>query len=230
MNRMIIDTETANGLDCPLPYDVGYIIFDDETGEELCARSFIVKEIFSDDELMASSYYARKIPQYVEKLRNGEIASASIVDIRRQIAEDCKFYAVKKIGAYNMGFDSRATRNDIRYISGSLLRWFFPYGIPLFCIWNMACTSILRTEDYIFWAMENGLVSGKLNIQTSAEAAYQYITRNNKFIESHTGLEDVRIEKAIFMAIRNSKMAYDESIKAFPWRKVANAKKIYYGV
>ena len=230
MNRMIIDTETANSIECPLPYDVGYIIFDDETGEELCSRSFVVEEIFNDGELMASAYYAEKIPLYLAKLAAGECISLPIAAIRRRLAEDCKTYNVTAVGAYNMGFDRRATRNDVRYISGSLIKWFFPYGVETFCIWNMACTSILRTEDYIFWAMENGLVSSKLNIQTSAEAAYRYITKDNTFDEAHTGLEDARIEKAIYMAIRNSGMAYDASVKAFPWRKVAAAKRIYYGV
>ena len=33
----------------------------------------------------------------------------------------------------------------------------------------------------------------------TAEILYRYLTRNNDFIESHTGLEDVMIEKEIFV-------------------------------
>ena len=34
--------------------------------------------------------------------------------------------------------------------------------------------------------------------QMKAEVIYRYITGNNTFIESHTGLEDCMIEKEIF--------------------------------
>jgi hypothetical protein len=33
----------------------------------------------------------------------------------------------------------------------------------------------------------------------TAEVLYRYITGDNSFIESHTGLEDVTIEKEIFL-------------------------------
>ena len=33
MNVLVIDTETANSVEQPLPYDVGYAIVDTETGE-----------------------------------------------------------------------------------------------------------------------------------------------------------------------------------------------------
>lgn len=230
MYRLIIDTETANGLEQPLPYDVGYIIFDDETAEIMVERSYIVAEIFFDAELMNGAYYAEKIPQYWDDIKNGKRKIARISSIRRIIAADCKKYNIRLVGAYNMGFDRRAVKNDIRFCTGSALRWFFPYNIEYFDVWTMACTSILRTEDYIFWAMENGLVSAKGNIQTSAEAVYKYITKDNSFCESHTGLEDARIEKEIYMAIRNSSFAYDDSINGGCWQKVRKAKQVYYGV
>ena len=62
MYKMISDTETANGLERPLPYDIGYVIFDDKTGRVVCSRSFVVAEIFLNKELMAGAYYAYKMP------------------------------------------------------------------------------------------------------------------------------------------------------------------------
>lgn len=230
MYKMIIDTETANGLEQPMPYDVGYIIFDDETKEVAVERSFIVAEIFFDTELMAGAYYADKIPQYWADIRAGKRKIARVTTIRRIIAADLAAFGVRSVGAYNMGFDRRAVKNNIRFCTGSALRWFFPYNVEYFDVWTMACTSILRTEDYIFWAMENGLVSDKGNIITSAEAAYRYITKDNSFCESHTGLEDVRIEKEIYMAIRDSGFAYDDSVNSGCWQKVRKAKRVYYGV
>ena len=42
MNVLVIDTETANSVEQPLPYDVGYAIVDIETGEILTEKSFVV--------------------------------------------------------------------------------------------------------------------------------------------------------------------------------------------
>ena len=66
---LIIDTETANDIDQPLPYDIGYAICDRQ-GNIYLARSFVVAEIFLDyQDLMQSAYYAEKIPQYWEDIK-----------------------------------------------------------------------------------------------------------------------------------------------------------------
>lgn len=220
MNIMIIDTETANTIEQPLPYDVGYMIFDDETGEIFVERSFVVAEIFLDKELMTSAYFAEKVPQYWKDLKNGTRTMRGIFNIRRQIWKDMKDYDCFRVGAYNMGFDNRATKNDARYISGSLIRWFFPYKTELFCIWNMACSSILNTEEYADFVLENSFISECGNIQTGAEIAYRFISGMVDFEESHTGLEDVKIEYEIYMSVRRSGMKYDERVNGACWRKV----------
>lgn len=227
MNRIIIDTETANGLEQPLPYDLGYIIFDDETGEVLVERSFVIYEIFSDKELMAGAYYAEKIPQYWDDIKIGNRRLMRICNIRRIICRDLRKHNVKLIGAYNMGFDRRAVKNDIRFITASYLRWFFPYDMEYFDIWTMACTSILQTEDYIQFALTNGLVSAKGNILTSAEAVYKYLRQDINFTESHTGLEDVRIEKDIYFAVKRSGMDYKDNISPNCWMKVKKYYRLY---
>lgn len=225
MNVLVIDTETTNSIDQPMPYDVGYAIVDTETGEILTEKSFIVAEIFLDKELMNSAYFAEKIPKYWEDLKNGKRIMKSICNIRKAIRADMKKYNVSRVGAYNMGFDSRATRNDIRYISGSSIKWFFPYNTEFFCIWNMACSVILNRPSYIKFALENGFVSEAGNIQTSAECAYRYITKDTDFVESHTGLEDVLIEVAIMAYCYRQHKPFENSINSACWRKVQRARK-----
>lgn len=225
MNVLVIDTETANSIEQPMPYDVGYAIVNTETGEILIERSFIVAEIFLDKELMAGAYFAEKIPHYWDDLKAGRRIMKSICNIRKQIWADMRKYSVNRVGAYNMGFDNRATKNDIRFISGSLLRWFFPYKTEFFCIWNMACTSILNTEKFIQFAIENGFVSKCGNVQTSAEIAYRYITGEIDFLESHTGLEDVKIEIAIMLAVLQSGMEYKDRIYSACWQTVQRTRK-----
>jgi hypothetical protein len=227
MNVLVIDTETANSVEQPLPYDVGYAIVDTETGEILTEKSFIVAEIFLDKELMKDAYFAEKIPMYCDDLKTGKRIMKSICNIRKEIKSDMNHFNVTKVGAYNMGFDNRATRNDIRYLSGSMIKWFFPYGTEFFCIWHMACTSgLLNSEDYVNYAITHGFVSDAGNIQTSAECAYRYLKNNPIFAESHTGLEDVRIEVEILM---NCLKMTNENMKCNPysacWRNVQKIAK-----
>ena len=219
-NICIIDTETANFVNQPIPYDMGYKIFNPETKETLCDRSFVIRETFMDKDLMNSAYYAKKVPQYWEDIKSGKRKMVCITTLRKIVAGDFKKYGVKMVGAYNMGFDKRAVNNGIRYNTYSFYRWFFPYGTEFFDIWNAACTSFLRSKHFIKWALANGFVSEAGNIKTSAEVAYRYITKNPDFIESHTGFEDVEIETEIFFKIVQCKMKVDWSVTACPWRTV----------
>jgi len=217
---MIIDTETANTVEQPLPYDIGYSIFDDETGEILIERSFIVAEIFFDKDLMSSAYFAEKIPNYWKEIKCGSRTVKGIYNIRKTLWQDMKRFNCYKVGAYNMGFDNRATKNDIRYISSSFTRWFFPSKTTFFCIWHMACSSILDTKEYADFAIDNNFISDSGNIQTSAEVVYKYLTNNVEFIESHTGLEDVRIERDIYMNVIQSGLSYKTNPYSCCWRLV----------
>lgn len=226
MNILIVDTETANGLEAPMPYDLGYCIID-ENFNVLVERSFVISEIFFDHEMMASAFYAEKMPQYWQDIKDKKRKIVRACTARRIVWEDMKKYNVKEVGAYNMSFDRRAIKNDIRFITGSSLRWFFPYDTKYFCIWNMACTSILQTPDYINFCLKNELLSAKGNILTSAEAVHRYLTDNMEFSESHTGLEDVMIEKEIFRAVIESGMEYEKEVKGAPWMKVKKYYKLY---
>jgi hypothetical protein len=215
---MIIDTETANSIEQPLPYDIGYAIAD-RKGNIVLKRSFVVAEIFLDNkEMMKSAYFAEKIPQYWDDLKAGTREMKSIFNIRKQIKADMKKWRVKKVGAYNMGFDRKALNNVIRYCSKSLIRWFFPFGTEYFCIWNMACQTLLNTTSYIKFALQNGLESEKGNIQTSAEACYKFITNSTNFSECHTGLEDVLIEVEIMARCYATHKKMDKKIYSACWR------------
>jgi hypothetical protein len=144
-----------------------------------------------------------------------------------------KTYKVKKVGAYNMGFDKKALNNVLRYATKSRLRWFFPFGTEYFCIWNMACNTLLNTTSYIKFAERNGLESIKGNLVTSAEACYKFITDTIDFRESHTGLEDVEIEVEIMARCYKTHKKLDTKINGYCWRlpqikrkEIKNRKKV----
>lgn len=222
---LVIDTETANTIEQPLPYDIGYAICD-RYGNIVVERSFIVAEIFLDHkEMMKSAYFAEKIPHYWEDIKNGTREIKSIFNIRKQIKADMKEWNVKKVGAYNMGFDKRALNNVIRYCSKSLIRWFFPFGTEYFCIWHMACQVVLNSTSYIKFALQNDFVSEKDNILTSAEVCYRFLTKQVDFIESHTGLEDVHIEVEIMAKCFSTHKKMDKKINSACWRLPQKKRK-----
>ena len=222
---LVIDTETANSVEEPLPYDIGYAICD-RNGRIYVERSFIVAEVFLDmQDVMKSAYYAEKIPKYWDDIKAGKRIVKSIYNIRKQIKEDMKAYGVKYVAAYNMNFDKRALNNLMRYASKSFVRWFFPYGTKHVCIWHMATQTLLNTRTYIDFAKRNGLVSEKDNILTSAESAYRFLTDNITFDESHTGLEDVKIEIEIMKKCFDTHKKMNKDINTSCWRIVQNKRK-----
>ena len=218
---MVLDTETTNSVEQPIPYDIGGLILNTQTGEIIETFSFVVAEIFLDKEMMSSAYYAEKVPQYWEGIQNGERKLKRFLNIRKEIHQIMKTYNIKRVFAYNMGFDRRSTNNDTRYLTSSAIRWFFPYGTELLDIWHATCASLLNTKKFCNWATENGFVSEKGNIQTSAEVAYRYLTNDPNFKEEHKGLEDCQIEAALLMNCvkRKVKMEYYQ-INTACWRKV----------
>ena len=214
---LVIDTETCNSVEEPLPYDIGYAICD-RLGNVYLKRSFVVAEIFLDmKDVMQSAYYANKIPMYWEDIKSGKREIRTFRTIRNIVHEDMKTYKVKKVGAYNMGFDRKALNNLTRYVTKSFYRWFFPFGTEYFCIWHMACQTILNTKSYIDFAEKNGLVSEKDNILTSAESTYKFLTKEVNFIESHTGLEDVEIETEIMAKCYRTHKKMNPNVNSACW-------------
>jgi len=222
---MVVDTETCNTIEQPLPYDIGWAVCD-RHGNIYEKRSFVVAEIFCDmKDVMQSAYYAEKIPMYWDDIKAGKRKVATMWTIYRTMKEDIKKYKIRNVGAYNMAFDKRALNNLMRYVSKSWCRWWFPYGVEFFCIWNMACDVILNRKTYVEFAEKNGLISESHNISTSAENAYRYIKNALDFSESHTGLEDVEIEVEIMAECYRQKKRMDKSINPSCWRKVQRKRK-----
>ena len=222
---IVVDTETANTIEQPLPYDIGWVVCDSK-GNIYERRSYVVAEIFLGmKDLMESAYYAEKIPTYWDDIRSGKRIVKGMWDIRKVMMNDIKTYKIKNVGAYNMGFDKRALNNLVRYVSKSWKRWWFPFGVDYFCIWNLACNTILNRASYIRFAERNGLISASDNIITSAECAYRYITDSINFIENHTGLEDVEIEVAIMAECYRQHKKIKKEINSSCWRVVQKKRK-----
>lgn len=195
---LTIDTETANTLEDPMMYDLGGAIHDRKGNVEE-TFSFIIYDVFcADRKLFDTAYYAEKRPMYEAQLALGLRKIVSIFTARAYIANLCKKYNVKAIIAHNARFDYRSTNYTLRYVTKSKMRYFFPYGIPLWDTLKMAQDTICKQKTYERFCKKNGYCMKSGKVRATAEILYRYISRNNDFVEDHTGLEDVLIEKEIF--------------------------------
>ena len=224
---LVIDTETCNTVRQPLPYDIGFAICD-RMGNIAEERSYVVAETFLDmKDTMKSAYFAEKIPQYWEDIKNGSREIKSIYKIRKEVKDLMKKYNVKKVGAYNMGFDKRALNNVMRYTTKSFCRWFFPFGTEFFCIWHLATQTLLQQKTFFKMAEKNDWISEKGNLLTNAEVTYNYIKKMSDFKEEHKGLEDVRIEIEIMAHCFRQHKKMNTNINTSCWRLVQKAYKEY---
>lgn len=196
---MVLDTETANSMDDPMMYDIGGAIVD-KRGHVYESFSFVIYDVFcADRALFDTAYYAVKRPMYEAQIASGKRRIVGIYTARRHVHMLCEKWNVKAIIAHNARFDYKSTNYTLRYITKSKTRYFLPYGVPVWDTLKMAQDTICKQPTYKRWCERNGYLQKNGKPRATAEILYRYITLNNDFIENHTGLEDVLIEKEIFV-------------------------------
>lgn len=226
---MVMDVETAGGLEQKLVYDLGFAIVD-KKGNIIEERSFLIKEIFENKPLMTSAYYAEKVPTYLKDLEEGKHELVSFWQAREELLMMAEHYGVKTFSAYNLNFDMSALKNTTNYIlsGGKSHKGNYKFLTPNFkgsemlCIWSLACELLFSQKSFAKFAVENQLYSKAGNYRTSAEVAYRYMTNDPGFVEEHTGLEDVRIEAEILGRCLRQNKKFISGIINHPWRLVVN--------
>jgi hypothetical protein len=212
---LVLDTETANTartedgkLDTSsvLMYDCGWSVVDTK-GNVYKEQSFVNRDIFVyERELMASAYYGWKIPRYVEDLRNGKRKMASTYEIRKAMLADMELYHITEVVAHNARFDRDALDTIQRWTTKSKYRYWFPYGTEIWDTMKMARDVIHKMPTYRRFCEENGFLTANGRLSATAENLYRFIIKDPTFVESHTGLEDVQIEREImFYCFRQHK-------------------------
>ena len=196
----VLDTET-----CPivpsdkvdahnmLVYDIGYRIID-KKGTCYLEKSFVVNEIFFGEyEKMLSSYYADKLPQYFKDIAEGTRVRKSFWEIRKILKEDLEKFNCSIVSAHNAYFDYTALATTTKYLFDTEKKiHFFPFGTKIWDTMKMARDTICKYKTYDYYTA-NGRKSA------TAENLYKYLTNNEDFKESHTGLEDTKIESEILV-------------------------------
>lgn len=203
--KIVLDTET-----CPLDkdlndvdpynmwsYDIGWAVVD-KRGNVYRTRSFMVADIFLNEKmLMNSAYYANKIPQYWEDIKSGKRVLTSFYNVRKTLLADIEDFGVEQIFAHNMRFDYGNLNNTQRWLTKSQFRYYFPKEMQICDTLKMARDILGKMPSYRRFCEENGFITKNNQLQMKAEVIYKFLTQNLDFVESHTGLEDVMIEKEI---------------------------------
>ena len=193
---IVLDTETTNSLDDPIVYDVGFAVVDGN-GKIFEKHSYVVADIFLDCDLMSYAYFAEKIPQYWEDIKSGRRKLRRFSTIYFILRDVCEQYGIKKIFAHNARFDYLSLTTTQRYLTGSKYRFFLPWGVEVCDTLKMSREVLKNNADYRSFCEKNGFVFGNNQLRFTAEVIYRFLTGDVDFEESHTGLEDVLIEKEI---------------------------------
>ena len=183
-------------------YDLGLMVID-ENGRIYDQISMVNEDVFFRmPESMQSAYYADKIPQYLEDMRMGKRKIVNSWQMYKIFAEMLQKYDISAVVAHNAFFDVRVLNATMRYQTKSRVRWFLPWGTEIIDTLKLARNTFGKDPKYVTWCEENGYMTNHATPRPrlTAEILYRYITGDNSYMESHTGLEDVTIEKEIFKA------------------------------
>lgn len=222
-NILIIDTETVGTFGSPIIHDIGYKIIDKDFNT-LAERRHLIKELHEVNPCMlyTSDFYQSKKHLYDEAKATKSVDIIPWKMAVKELMDDMRVYKVKVLSAYNMAFDYKAlnaTNNFFNFGDTKLMDTIDKKA--LLCIYNLACETILDTDDYREYATMKAFISDKGNYLTNAECCYRYLIDDPLFEEEHTALADVEIEKQILeYIIKNCSHKVQYGLWYNCWRKV----------
>lgn len=192
MNIVVFDTETTDLTKC-FCYNVGYAICDTETNETLLKREFVVEQIWHNEALFCTAYYADKRPIYVSRMRAKKIKLDKFGYICQQMARDFRNFNVEYAYAYNSKFDEKVFAFNTDWYKCTN-----PFdNIPILDIRGNVHNKIAFTDEFKAFCEKHERFTDTGNYSTTAETLFQYITGNTEFEEEHTALNDSEIELEI---------------------------------
>lgn len=215
MNVLVFDTETApivktEGVQPELMrvYDLGWVVMDTKCGDIVSEGNVAIMDTFKRADVMGNAYYAAKLPQYYQRMTSGTLAQATLKDARAMIRNVCHEFKVRQAWAYNVRFDYVSLNATINDYSGGFVQTFMPFGVELCDIMSAATQGPLASKKYAAWCRANALLTKNGRPRATAEAAYRYLLDEPDFVESHTALDDSRIEARILWECIRRKDGY----------------------
>ncbi len=181
-------------------YDLGGMVIDQNANEY--ERFSLVNEdvFFGLKEAMREAYYADKIPQYMRDIWQKKRQTVNTWEMWKLFNDLIKKHDIKAVVAHNIWFDIHTLNATMRYQTKSKKRFFLPYNMPTMDTMRMAEKTICKRPEYIKFCKDNNYLTSHPIPQPrkTAEILWRFLSGDNTFEESHTGLEDVEIEAKIF--------------------------------
>ena len=195
MNIMVFDTETTN-LEKPFCYNIGYVIYNTDSGEILVKKDYVVEQVWHNPMLFVTAYYASKKDIYISRMKGRQCIMDKFGYITQAMYRDIKEYGIAHAYAYNSPFDVKVFEWNCDWF-----KCINPLDtIQVHDIRGHVHRFIGFTEAYKTYCDEHELFTESGNYSTTAEAVYRYITKDDDFIEEHTALADSEIELEILVA------------------------------
>ena len=192
---MVIDTETCNNnLPDKLVYDFGFSIIDTK-GTVFEEHSYVIYDVFYGmKDIMASMHLSKRISNYKNDLKAGTRTIISIHRLQKVIWDIIDTYNITAIVGHNAAYDIYALNKTYRYLTQSKIRYFFPSQIEIWDSAKMARSVILKMKTYQNFCHSYNYLTTYKRCRYNAETLYRFIAKDPTFKESHTALEDVKIE------------------------------------
>lgn len=189
MNVCVFDTETTS-LVKPFCYNIGLVIGNTESGEILCKKEWVVEQIWHNEPLFSTAYYAEKRPIYVNRMRSRQVSLDKWGYIMQRMSRLFKEYEVSAIYAYNSPFDEKVFSFNCE--------WFKTQNplelYPIFDIRGYVHKKLAWLKDFQKFCEENSFFTESGNYSTTAETVFRYLKKDIEFKEEHTALSDAVIE------------------------------------
>ena len=147
--------------------------------------------------LLATAFGLILIP-LLKKIKAGQRKLVRFSTARWTLIDTMKKYDIKIVMAHNARFDYRAVNCTQRMVADPKWQYFFPFGTEIWDTLKMARKAFGKDEKYVTFCSEHQLQTSNGKTSFTAENIYRYLINDVTFEESHTGLEDVLIEKEIF--------------------------------
>lgn len=175
----ILDTETTSLPNQKVQYvfDLAYSIVDKKTNQTILTKTFIVKELVP---YISEAYYYSQNREYYTSMLLKELDKIKpFAEIMKIMGTDLIQNNVDLLMAYNATFDLTAIQNTyaLLNIAKNFELALNKLKIDYKCLMKMSISSVAKDEKmkYRAYMLVNGYVTPNGNVNTTAEAMYNYL-------------------------------------------------------